>query len=54
MRQKHLGPPQIGVEGGRIARPAQLDFGREIAEKRDFKSARHRRGNLGLQFQHIA
>ena len=45
---------QIRIEGGRIARPAKLDFSRDIREQRDFKSAGHRGGNLGLKFQHIA
>jgi hypothetical protein len=49
-----LGPAQIRIEGGRVTRPAELDFGRDIAEERDFQSARHRGRNLGLKFQHIA
>ena len=27
-----LGPAQIRIERGRIARPVELDFGRDIAE----------------------
>ena len=53
-RAIRLGPAQIRIEGGRIARPAELDFGRDIAEQRDFQGAGHRGGNLGLKFQHIA
>ena len=37
-----------------IARPAEFDFGREIAQERDFQSAGHLCGNLGLKFEHIA
>ena len=52
-RAIRLGPAQIRIEGGRIARPAELDFGRDIPEQRDFQCAGHRGGNLGLKFQHI-
>ena len=44
---------QICIEGARILRAAELDFDRDIPEQRDFKSAGHRGGNLGLKFQYI-
>jgi hypothetical protein len=52
-RAKRLAPAQIRIERGRIVRPAELDFGRDIAEERDFEGAGHSSGNLGLKFQHI-
>ena len=54
LRAIRLCPAQIRIEGSRIARPAELNFGRDIAEQCDFKSTGHRGGNLGLKFQHIA
>ena len=37
-RAHRLGPAQIRIEGGGITRPAELDFGRDIAEERDFQA----------------
>ena len=53
-RAIRLGRAQIRIEGGRIARPAKLDFGRDIPQERDFQGTGHRGGNLGLKFEHIA
>lgn len=35
-------------------RSTQFDLGRDISKQRHFEGARYRRGNLGLQFQHIS
>jgi len=53
-RADRLGPAQIRVEGGRIARPAELDFGRDIPKECHFQGAGYRGGDLGLKFEHIS
>ena len=44
---------QIRIERGRVARPAELDFGRDIPEQRDFQRLGHGGGDLGLKLEHI-
>jgi hypothetical protein len=48
IRVNHLGTAQISIEGGRVTRTAELDFGRDIAKERDFQGAGDGCCDLGL------